>query len=181
MLQQSLQKRKNGFRRKREKKPKGGRKKRGGATGRKGVRLSTRRKNGGECSVPGMPDLVDEEELQLSDFEITDDDDDLFASDVPVNKEYMENWWGKFVGEEPHASTGHEDGEEYYDTEELMSLDGSDDELTERKRRRYREFNENHDMRVPIELEKGLLFADTCVFKKGTKMVCCATWVWFQI
>jgi len=38
-----------------------------------------------------MPDLVDEEELQLSDFEITDDDDDLFASDVPVNKEYMEN------------------------------------------------------------------------------------------
>jgi len=58
-----------------------------------------------------------------------------------------------------------------------MSLDGSDDELTERKRRRYREFNENHDMRVPIELEKGLLFADTCVFKKGTKMVCCATWV----
>ncbi|XP_062170398.1 uncharacterized protein LOC133876128 [Alnus glutinosa] len=83
----------------------------------------------------------------------------------------MENWWGKFVGEEPHASTGHEDGEEYYDSEELMSLDGSDDELTERRRRRYREFNENHDMRVPIVLEKGLLFADTCVFKKALKWV----------
>jgi hypothetical protein len=114
-------------------------------------------------------DLVDEEELQLRDFEITDDDDNLFTSDVPVNKEYMENWWGKFVGEEPHASTRHEDGEEYYDSEELMSLDGSDDELTKRRRRRYRDFNESHDMRVPIELEKGLLFADTCIFKKALK------------
>jgi hypothetical protein len=92
--------------------------------------VSARRKNGAKCSVPDVPDLVDEEELQLSDFEITDDDDDLFTSDVPINKEYMENWWGKFVGEEPHANTGHEDGEEYYDSEELMSLDGSDDELT---------------------------------------------------
>jgi hypothetical protein len=112
---------------KKGKNPKGGRKKRGGA---KGARVSARRKNGAKCSVPDVPDLVDEEELQLSDFEITDDDDDLFTSDVPINKEYMENWWGKFVGEEPHANTGHEDGEEYYDSEELMSLDGSDDELT---------------------------------------------------
>jgi hypothetical protein len=72
-----------------------------------------------------VPELVDEEDLQMNDFEITDDDEDLFASDVPVNKEYMKNWWGKFVGQGPHASVGHEDGEE------LMSLDGSDDELTE--------------------------------------------------
>lgn len=55
-----------------------------------GARVFARRKKGCECSIPGAPDLVDEEELQLSDFEITDDDDDLFTSDVPVNKEYME-------------------------------------------------------------------------------------------
>jgi len=51
-----------------------------------------------------VPELVDEEDLQMNDFEITDDDEDLFASDVPVNKEYMKNWWGKFVGQGPHAS-----------------------------------------------------------------------------
>jgi len=31
-------------------------------------------------------------------------------------------------------------------------------------------------MRVPIELEKGLLFADTCVFKNALKWYS-ATWV----
>jgi hypothetical protein len=30
-------------------------------------------------------------------------------------------------------------------------------------------FNESHDMRVPIELEKDMLFTDFSVFKKALK------------
>jgi hypothetical protein len=51
----------------------------------------------------------------------------------------------------------------------VVSLDGSDDDGASQRRMRYREFNENHDMRIPIELEKGLMFADTRVFKKALK------------
>jgi hypothetical protein len=96
----------------------------------------------------------------LSDFNITDDED-LFTTHVPLKNDYMDNWWGKFVGVEYHANIAHEEGEEYADSEELVSLDGSDDDGTSRRRRMYREFNENYHMRIPIELEKGLMFVDT--------------------
>jgi hypothetical protein len=138
----------------------------GPATARRGGQVSVRR-GGGEGS--GVPDLVDEEDLQLSDFKIINDDDDLSTTNVPLKNEYMENWWRKFVGPEHHTNIGHEEGEEYYDSKELVSSDGSNDEGTSQRMRRYREFNESHDMRVPIKLEKGLLFADTPAFKKALK------------
>jgi len=66
------------------------------------------------------PNLVDEEELQLSDFNVTDEEDeDLFTTNVPLKKNYLDNWWEKFVGVEQHA-----------DNEDLLSLDGSHDEGT---------------------------------------------------
>lgn len=108
-----------------------------------------------------MPDLVDEEDLQLSDFKITDDDEDLYTTNVPPKDDYMENWWGKLVGPQHYANIGQEEGEEYYDSDELVSLDGSDDEGTSRRMRTYREFSKGHDIRVLIELEKGMLFVDT--------------------
>lgn len=49
-------------------------------------------------------------------------------------------------------------------------MDGSDDdELLGRRRRKYRDFHDTHDMRIPIVLEKGLLFSDTSVFKRALK------------
>jgi hypothetical protein len=48
-------------------------------------------------------------------------------------------------------------------------LDGSADERTSRRKMRYRKFNESYDMRILVELEKGLLFANTRVFKKALK------------
>jgi len=106
----------------------------------------------------------------LNDFIIIEDDDeDLFTTDVPLKSTIWIIWWGKFVSVEHRANIAHEEGEEYADSEELVSLDGSDDDGTNRRRRRYREFNENHDMRIQFELEKGLMFADTHVFKMTLK------------
>jgi hypothetical protein len=46
--------------------------------------------------------------------------------------------------------------------------------MPEKKNRKekkgYREFNERHDMRRPIVLDKGDLFTDTSVFKKELKL-----------
>jgi hypothetical protein len=39
---------------------------------------------------------------------------------------------------------------------------------------------ENHDMRIPIELEKGLMFADTCVFKRALKWYVVQHWFDFK-
>jgi hypothetical protein len=80
----------------------------------------------------------------------------------------MDARWGRFAGSEHYANIVHEEGEKYYDNEDLLSLDGSDDARTSR-RRRYHEFNESHDMRILIVLEKGLVFVDTHVFKKALK------------
>jgi hypothetical protein len=60
-------------------------------------------------------------------------------------------------------------GDEDADNEELLSLYGSDNEATSRRQTRYREFNVKHDRRIPIVLEKGLLFADSYVFKRALK------------
>lgn len=105
----------------------------------------------------------------MCDFSITDDDEYLFTTDVLLKKDYMDNWWGKFVVAEHHANIAHEKGEEYADIEELITLDGSDDDGTSRRSKNYHEFNENHDIRIPIELEKGLMFANTRVFKRAIK------------
>jgi hypothetical protein len=45
----------------------------------------------------------------LSDFEITNDDEDLFAVNVPIKHDYMDAWWGKFVDSEHHANIAHEE------------------------------------------------------------------------
>jgi hypothetical protein len=142
-------------------------KNKGPATARRGGRVSTRIGSGEGC---GVPDVVHEEDLQLSDFEVTDEDDeDLYITNVPLTNEYMENWWGKFAGA-GHYEDIVDEGEKYYDSEELVSLAGSGDEGTSRRVRRCWVFNESHDMRVPIELEKCMLFTDFSV----TKMVCYA-------
>jgi hypothetical protein len=137
------------------------RRKMGAVTARMGGRVSAR-SGGGQGS--GVIDVVNKEELQLSDFNKTDDDEDLFTTNVLLKKGlYMDNWQGKFVGAEHHANTAHEDGEE------LVSLDGSGDDGASQRKMRYSEFSESHDMRIPIELEKSLLFVDTSVFKKALK------------
>jgi hypothetical protein len=65
-----------------------------------------------------VPDVVDEENLQLSDFEVTDEDvEDLYTTNVPLTNDYMENWWGKFAGIGHHEDNVDE-GEEYYDSED---------------------------------------------------------------
>jgi hypothetical protein len=87
----------------------------GAGSSSRGGRESARR-GGGQDS--GVPDVVDEEQLQLSNFNITDDDDDLFTTNVPLRNDYMNNWLGKFVGVEHHANIAHEKGEEYADNEE---------------------------------------------------------------
>jgi hypothetical protein len=85
----------------------------GPAIARSGGRESTRI-GGGEGR--GVPNLVNEEDLQLSDFEVIDDDDeDLYTTNVPVTNDYMENWWRKFVGVGHHEDIIDE-GEEYYDS-----------------------------------------------------------------
>jgi hypothetical protein len=147
-----------------------GRKQKTIVTARRGVGSSSRSVRGGRGSArrgsgqgSGVPNVTDEEELQLSDFSITDDDEYLFTTDVLLKKDYKDNWWGKFVGAEHHANIAHEEGEE------LISLDESDDDGTSRRSKSYREFNENHDIRIPIELEKGLMFANTRVFKRAIK------------
>lgn len=60
-----------------------------------------------------MPDLVDEEELQLSDFSITDlSEEDLFPEgDVEPVKNYMNSWWGNYGGDwHPNVANGNEEG-----------------------------------------------------------------------
>jgi hypothetical protein len=125
-------------------------------------RRGGRSNKSGTQSDSGGVGLVDEKELELSDFSVTDtEDEDLFTTHVEHDKNYMSNWWGKFVGDGYRAEGGSDGGSEYADSEELLSLYGSDDETTSQRRTRYHEFNEKHDMRIPIVLEKGLLFADT--------------------
>jgi hypothetical protein len=104
----------------------------------------------------------------LSNFKITDDED-LFAVHVPIKDDYMDAWWGKFVDSEHHRKIAHEDDEEYYDSEVLVSLDGTSGEGIGQRKRRYREFNEKHDMRRLIVLDKGDMFTYTSIFKKALK------------
>jgi hypothetical protein len=133
-------------------------------------RRGGRSNKSGTQSDSGGVGLVDEKELEWSDFSVTDtEDEDLFTTHVEHDKNYMSNWWGKFVGDGYRAEGGSDGGSEYADSEELLSLYGSDDETTSQRRTRYHEFNEKHDMRIPIVLEKGLLFADTYVFKMALK------------
>jgi hypothetical protein len=100
-----------------------GRKRRVTATLRKGARSGSRGVRGCRGSTSGSggqgrPDVVDEEELKLSDFSVTnEDDEDLFTTDVPLKKNYMDNWYEKCVGTEHHADNAHEEGEEYADSE----------------------------------------------------------------
>jgi hypothetical protein len=84
----------------------------------------------------GLADVIAKEELQLSDFEITDDDEDLFAVKEPIKDNYMDAWWGKFLDSKHHAKIPNKDDEVYHDSEDLVSLDGSSDEGTCRKKKR---------------------------------------------
>lgn len=63
----------------------------------------------------------------------------------------------------------HINGSQYADNNELRSLARSDDDDAVTEIKRYREFHEPHDWKVPIELECGLLFTNSCAFKMVLK------------
>jgi hypothetical protein len=107
----------------------------------------------------------------LIDFSATDTKDDgfFFTTNVKDEKNYMNNWWWKCASDGHCVEGGSDEGSDYVDSKELLSLDGSNDEMTSQRWMKYREFNEKHDIRIPIVLEKVLLFTDTCVFKMALK------------
>ena len=66
---------------------------------------------------------------------------------------------------------------DYGDSDELASLDGSDDE---RKKVSYPEFNEKTDMKRPITLKIGMKFADFRVYKVALKQYCIEQGIYYN-
>jgi len=89
----------------------------------KADRPGTRKRNKMRATIArrgqdsGLADVIAEEELQLSDFEMTDDDEDLFAVKEPIKDDYMDAWWGKFLDSKHHAKIPNKDDEVYHDSE----------------------------------------------------------------
>jgi hypothetical protein len=79
----------------------------------------------------------------------------------------MNNWWGKLASDGYRDEDGSDEGSEYADSEELLGLYGSGDETTSQRWTRYCE--STHDIRIPIMLEKALLFIHKYVFKRALK------------
>jgi hypothetical protein len=72
----------------------------------------------------------------------------------------------KFEGTTHFKGVDNDNGLQYADNNELRSLASSGDDDAVTKIKRYREFHEPHDLKVPIELECGLLFTNSCAVKR---------------
>jgi hypothetical protein len=80
----------------------------------------------------------------------------------------MANWWDKVdcIISDTRAEIG--DKESNHSGDGFASSQGSDfDDVGTKKR--YRQFNEKHDLKISVTFEVGDQFSDTYVFKRALK------------
>jgi hypothetical protein len=134
-------------------------------TGRGHKRRGRPRKN---KDVIGIDEVVKQ---VLSDFEFTDgEDEDLYYDSDEVRKERdgTSHWWDSV---EFNVNEGVGVGEcqpnEVEESDGLSSLGDSDSDGV--KPKKYRQFNEKHDLTRPIKLALGDQFRDAYEFKRALK------------
>ena len=107
----------------------------------------------------------------LNDLELSNSEgEDLWYDDNEVTKEKdgMTHWWEKVDLDMPGNRAEFGDKEPDDLSDDLRSMDGSDsDNVT--KKKRYRQFKENFEMKIPIEFRVGDQFRDMHVFKEALK------------
>ncbi|XP_059454997.1 uncharacterized protein LOC132185210 [Corylus avellana] len=108
----------------------------------------------------------------LSDCEVTNgEDEELYYDADEVNKEKdgTSNWWKKvdYNINDKKAEFGDDESEDERDG--LVSLQGSDFDSGKNKKR-YRQFNEKHDLKIPVKFGLEDQFVDIYSFKRALKL-----------
>jgi hypothetical protein len=108
----------------------------------------------------------------LSDFEFTDgEEEDLFynSDEVQKEREGTAHWWDsvEFNVNEEGAVFGDRQADDVNESDGLASLEDSDSDRV--KRKKYRQFNEKHDLKIPVTFALGDQFADAYLFKRALK------------
>jgi hypothetical protein len=122
-------------------------------TGRGHKRRGRPRKN---KDVPGIDEVVKQ---LLSDFEFTDgEDEDLFydSDEVRKEREGTSHWWDnvEFNVNEEGAGVGDHQADDVNESDGLASLEDNDSDGV--KRKKYKQFNEKHDLKIPVKFALGI-------------------------
>jgi hypothetical protein len=109
----------------------------------------------------------------LSDFEVTDgEEEDLFYDSDEVRKGRVGTalWWDnvEFNINEEGVGFGDRQADNVNESDGLASLEDSDSDGVKRKKK-YRQFNEKHDLKIPVTFALRDQFADAYSFKRALK------------
>jgi hypothetical protein len=108
----------------------------------------------------------------LSDFEFTDgEDEDLFydSDEGRKEREGIAHWWDsvEFNVKKEGVGVGDRQTDEGNESDGLASLEDSDSDGV--KRKKYKQFNEKQDLKIPIKFAIGDQFTDAYSFKRALK------------
>ena len=108
----------------------------------------------------------------MKDFEFIDgEDDDLFydSDEVRKEREGTAHWWDsiEFNVNEEGAEVEDRQADDVNESDGLESLEDSDSDGV--KRKKYRQFNEKHDLKIPVTFALGDQFTDVYSFKRALK------------
>ena len=121
-------------------------------TGRGQKRRGRPQKN---ANVLGIDKVVKQ---LLSDFEFTDgEDEDLFydSDEVRKERERTTHWWDnvEFNVNEEGLGVGDSQADDGNESDGLACLEDSDSD--EVKRKKYKQFNEKHNLKIPVTFALG--------------------------